>query len=308
MGEIEIELINESKEQELILEKEASASQKIVLQEKNVTPKTTTQTIEPDEEYNGLSRVNIEAVTSSIDSNIISSNIKSDVSILGVVGTLKEGITPTGTIEINENGDYDVTEFSEAKVNIQSGGSTDNKLKELLEGTIVELTDYEITAVRKYGFAYCEDLIKVDLPNVATIGENAFARSENLIEVNLPNCETATDYSFNYCYSLKNVNMPKLQTVPSYMFQRCEAIQEIDLPSITRIFASAFYYCKSLEKLILRSETMVTLANKSAFLNTKINSGTGYIYVPDNLIEEYKVATNWTNFADQFKGLSELEG
>ena len=32
------------------------------------------------------------------------------------------------------------------------------------------------------------------------------------------------------------------------------------------------------------------------------------IYVPDSLVESYKVATNWVNFNSQIKGLSELEG
>lgn len=45
----------------------------------------------------------------------------------------------------------------------------------------------------------------------------------------------------------------------------------------------------------------------NAFTGTKIASGTGYVYVPDELVEEYKVATNWSTFANQIKPLSELE-
>lgn len=61
-------------------------------QEKTVTPSTSAQTVTPDVEYNALSQVTVEAVTNDIDSNIIPENIKKNTSILGVVGTLTEGI------------------------------------------------------------------------------------------------------------------------------------------------------------------------------------------------------------------------
>lgn len=64
-------------------------------QAKTVTPTTAQQNIVPDSEYNALSQVAIEAVTSSIDSNILAENIKNGVSILGVEGTLESGIDTT---------------------------------------------------------------------------------------------------------------------------------------------------------------------------------------------------------------------
>lgn len=100
------------------------------LQSKSATPKTTSQTIKPDSGYDGLSQVTISAVTSSIDSNITSSNIKSGVSILGVTGTLEAGgggsggITPTGAIFISENGIYDVTNYETAVVEVGSSGES----------------------------------------------------------------------------------------------------------------------------------------------------------------------------------------
>jgi hypothetical protein len=90
------------------------------LQSKSATPKTTAQTITPDSSYDGLSSVSISAVTSSIDSNIKASNIKTGVSILGVTGTLEEGITPSGTLNITTNGTHNVTNYANANVNIPS--------------------------------------------------------------------------------------------------------------------------------------------------------------------------------------------
>ena len=56
-------------------------------QVKTVVPSTSEQTISPDAQYNGLTSVTVNAVTSAIDSNIVADNIKKDVSILGVTGT-----------------------------------------------------------------------------------------------------------------------------------------------------------------------------------------------------------------------------
>ena len=58
----------------------------IKTQEKSVTPTTSAQTITPDATYDGLSKVNVAAVTSAIDSNIQAGNIRKGVTILGVNG------------------------------------------------------------------------------------------------------------------------------------------------------------------------------------------------------------------------------
>ena len=63
----------------------------IELQDKTANPTTIRQEITPDEGYDGLSKVTVNAVTSVIDSNIKAENIKKDVSILGVTGTYEGG-------------------------------------------------------------------------------------------------------------------------------------------------------------------------------------------------------------------------
>lgn len=105
-----------------------------VLQTKTVTPSTSSQSVTPDTGYDGLSKVTVNAVTSSIDSDIKASNIKSGVNILGVTGTLVEGITPSGTKEITENGTFDVTNYASALVNVASSGDSSGGLQ-IFEGT-----------------------------------------------------------------------------------------------------------------------------------------------------------------------------
>ena len=62
------------------------------LQSKVVNPTTAVQNVTYDDGYEGLNNVQVNAVTSAIDSNITAENIKLGVSILGVDGTLEEGI------------------------------------------------------------------------------------------------------------------------------------------------------------------------------------------------------------------------
>lgn len=70
-------------------------------QTKTITPTTTEQLIQPDAEYNGLTSVTVSAVDNTIDSNIIASNIKKDVTILGVTGTYEgdNSIIESETVE-----------------------------------------------------------------------------------------------------------------------------------------------------------------------------------------------------------------
>lgn len=68
-------------------------------QVKNAVPSTSAQVIVPDEGIEFMSAVNLAAVTSAIDSDIKSENIKSGIDILGVMGTF------AGDINIQENKD-----------------------------------------------------------------------------------------------------------------------------------------------------------------------------------------------------------
>lgn len=81
----------------------------------------------------------------------------------------------------------------------------------------------------------------------------------------------------------------------------------VDLLSATRLEDRVFFECKQLTALILRSGTVCTATGSSMLSRTPIAGygGTGYIYVPRALVDTYKVATNWSTYAAQFRALED---
>ena len=169
-------------------------------------------------------------------------------------------------------------------------------------GTLVST---EITKVRYRALYKRESLISIDLPKCTTVDEYAFENCTSLENVNLPECTTVDMSAFSHCEKLQNVNIPKCTIIESFTFEYCN-FKKIDLNVVEKIEYGAFKNCKLLECVkLLNTETVCVLVDKRAFRETLIESGNGYIYVPDKLIEQYKTATNWSVFANQIKPLSE---
>ena len=140
---------------------------------------------------------------------------------------------------------------------------------------------------------------------------SSFANSTNLESIELAEATTLgakdTFYSsevFDQCLKLNSVKIPNVTVLGENVFNACKVLSLIDLPSVQKI-GRAFQYCEALKTVILRKSTVVTLASNPCFYNTPISSGTGFIYVPKALIEDYKVATNWVVYANQFRAIED---
>ena len=140
------------------------------------------------------------------------------------------------------------------------------------------------------------------------------ARTDNL-EAILDACKNVTNCAnmFYGCTKLISLDLSNFDTsnvTTMYnMFNLCQSLEKIDLSNfdVSKVtsMGSMFYNCNSLSKVIIDNQTVFDLKS-NVFLGTPINEGTGFIYVPDNLVETYKSATNWSAYADQIKGMSEL--
>lgn len=97
----------------------------------------------------------------------------------------------------------------------------------------------------------------------------------------------------------------RVTAVGIYAFEGCSQITGLDFALVTRINAFAFYCCSKLVTLVLRTDSVCTLSSTSAFTSTPIASGSGYIYVPAELLESYKAAANWSTYADQIRAIED---
>ena len=104
--------------------------------------------------------------------------------------------------------------------------------------------------------------------------------------------------------SITKISSSSVTSIGGSAFQDCRSLTTADFPVATSIGNYAFRTCSELKSLLLRGNNVCTL-NKNAFVATPIVSGTGYIYVPSALIEQYKASTNWSTHADQFRALED---
>lgn len=165
-------------------------------------------------------------------------------------------------------------------VNVESGGGGGASLTEFLDGTMTSISDENATYVRNYLFADCWDLVSVDLPSVISIGECAFQG----------------------CQSLSIVNIPSVMDIGYGAFAVC-SIESIDLPSVTFIEYDAFISCFLLNTVIIRTEDQVCELGGPPFEGCESLTN---IYVPDSLVQDYKAADAWLDYADLITPLSEL--
>lgn len=253
--------------------------------------------------------------------------------------------------------------------------STDNEtaipeIDKFLQGEITELYNDRVTTIIANRCETDKRLVKVDLPNVTTIGTEAFKECTNLASINLPLVNSLGTNAFATCTSLEEVDLPKAETIGASAFTGCSNLKKVNFPLVTTLSSGAISGTK-IETLFLPSMTTVTTRgftgssgtalcylktvyipnatackgnafyramNLTAIIITQtekvcplpdaIETGSfkyafhylgqvdannnpdglkdGYIYVDKSMIEQYKIATNWSALADQFKPLEEI--
>lgn len=193
-------------------------------------------------------------------------------------------------------------------------------------------------SVGQYAFRGCGNIQSINMPKVKTIEGNAFGYS---VYTTMPKCVTNSTFPliekilngmvvFGYMFDGELLYLPKMKesltmsdltsNVPKYvnlpefvdqytsrrrMFGGNTVIQKVWLPKVTNIQYKDFNGCTALVALILAKTTLVPLTDVNVFENSTVATGTGYIYVPSTLVDEYKTATNWVTYASQIRAIED---
>lgn len=219
--------------------------------------------------------------------------------------------------------------FGDAVDAITTGGANHSVEDAIITRSIAgAYSNDRITAVGACAFLGCQALTAIDLPNVTQVKRNAFEACMFLQTINLPKATdlgkevfyssgiqqadfplltTMENGCFNVAKNLISANLPLVTALPADAFH-LSTIRTADFAAVTNISRTAFTDCTSLETLIIRTPSVCVISDISVALRgSKIAAGTGYIYVPDNLVDSYKTATNWVTLANQIKPISALE-
>ena len=116
---------------------------------------------------------------------------------------------------------------------------------------------------------------------------------------------TVGAYAFQNCSGLTSVSFPNVTSIGDYAFNAAHKLAKADLPKVTSIGQHGFSAANALEALILRNTEKVCSLGSDAVSYTKISSGSGYIYVPAAIVDSYKAAANWQNYADQIRAIED---
>lgn len=141
---------------------------------------------------------------------------------------------------------------------------------------------------------------------VDTVGDAALTRSiidRSITELNCNITTSIRQYAFRACAALASVNFPSATSVALGAFWQCTALTKAEFSSTVAFANNAFYGCTQLSAVILRSTDQLCTITGTPFAASAIASGTGYIYVPAALVDQYKAS--WTAYAEQVRAIED---
>ena len=218
-----------------------------------VMPSRYTTTVHPSSGYYGLRYVQISG-----DTNLVSGNIKSGVSIFGVNGTYGGGGVGL--------------EVDDVAMRTISGTISGNATK--IEGytfsncsSLTQAVFPSCTSIGTYAFYSCTSLTQISFPVCTSIASYAFYSCSSLTQADFPSCTSIGTYAFYGCRLLSQISFPVCTSIGLNTFSGCTSLTQADFPSCTSIGAYAFYGCSSLTQI---SFPVCTLISASAFQGCRL--------------------------------------
>jgi hypothetical protein len=160
-----------------------------------------------------------------------------------------------------------------------------------------------LKSIRDYSFCGCESIASISLPSeLTTLGVFAFSGCRSLASVSLPIDLTYLPKGcFSGCFALSSIEWPKaLTTIGVEAFADCDFADSnytVEIPtSVATISSKAF---GPIHHLILSSSSFISIASDS------FKRGYSFLYVPSEMVESYKIRSNWSNYADHIRPIED---
>ena len=219
-------------------------------------------------------------IKSAIENKGVDMTGVSFVSYADKIGEISGGgVKPSGSLEISENGVFDVYSYASANVNVPTTGFNE---REVTEG--------------KFNI--------VNLNNSASfVKNNVFGNNSYIQTVNLPDCYEVKEEAFSFCANLTSVNLPQCFSIGSSAFRNCSSLSQVNLPTVKTTHQAAFNSCSSLTSLTLCTDVYWTIPFATrTYGGTPIitESSTASIYVRSDTYSLWISSSFWSNYSSKF--------
>jgi len=296
-----------------------------------INPQTTTQNITVQEPYTGYETIKVNPVTSSIDSNIKNTNIKSGITILGVAGNVIElnGETRTETLASISGATYTPSSGKNAITSIRVtpklqaktltvGSTTATKTTITPDSTYAGLgsvtldmswVEQQLQALNggdpgQLGINLESKTITQAGTYTPSNGYDGFGTIKvDLTWVDQEIARVASDFTDTTADGILRGNLSTVisdaTTIRDYACYYMNSLKNIRLNNATNIGEYAFAN-SGLETITISTTTMCSLSNVNAFDNVTLLA----IKVPSSLVNSYKTATNWSTYSNIISAIS----
>lgn len=188
----------------------------------------------------------------------------------------------------------------------------------IIQRTITQYSNSTIEYMKQSSFAYCSSLTSINLPALKAVEMHHFVNCSALIDVNIPSAEIIMPEAFRDCKSLQSIVLPNVQIIHSDAFAKCSSLTRVDTYNLIDLKGYVYttygqremtiFSDTALDTLILRANAVCDNSRQNIieglFRNTPIENGTGYIYVPSALVEQYK-SSIWSCYANQIRAIED---
>lgn len=138
----------------------------------------------------------------------------------------------------------------------------------------------------------------LSLPSVEICNSLAFSDCSNLEELYLPKCVTMRGSVITACPNLRVLVLGAVNIASNTI------LGDMRSPTLLKVDPPSSIYIPSIKRGSVVMANIESVPILEGF-HDNFRGGEANIYVPDDLVDEFKVASNWSLFSDRIKPVSE---